>query len=229
MNDPRNPLLRNRRRAWFVVGLGLLGVALRGCIPAIPNDPLEATDPAEEIGTLTFHLTIAPADVSCIRVTVDGAQRIRRLFSIMPGQTTVLVFGGVPAGVLTVSQDAFPLRCEDVTNESPATWISDEPVSATVVAGKTTEVPVTLRRTGNVRVTTDFDEGGLGLTPTAADFGTVVIGNGSGATTFTLRNSGRATTGVPLVVITGRDASNFVITSSPCAALAVGATCAIAV
>ncbi len=70
--------------------------------------------------------------------------------------------------------------------------------------------------------------GQLSISPPSAGFGSLLIGNVSASTSFTVTNSGGAATGVPVVSITGTDASQFEIVTNGCtAAIPGGGTCSI--
>lgn len=59
----------------------------------------------------------------------------------------------------------------------------------------------------------------LRITPALADFGDVVVGETSSATTFTIRNAGTAASSVISVTIGGADAGDFSFASNDCAGM----------
>jgi hypothetical protein len=201
--------------------LGLLAAA---CFPPATD----GTSPGP-VGAITFSLTAIPADARCLRVTVSNGQTLTRLFDLEPGAGALLTMDGVPEGPVTVSEAVFPTACAMVTERSAASWISERPVMATVTATATTMVSVTLRATGALRFDNNFDDSGVAVSPTTADFGGVTIGASSRALTFAVRDVGRAATGTLAATITGRDASEFVIASNACRTLAPGDMCALTV
>ena len=70
----------------------------------------------------------------------------------------------------------------------------------------------------------------LSIDPTTADFGQTPIGVTSAASTFTVTNTGQATSGAVAVSLGGTNASYFTIASSTCAAaLAPGDSCTVTV
>ena len=80
--------------------------------------------------------------------------------------------------------------------------------------------------------TADADAGTAVLTiaPTTIDYGNVTSGNSSVDVTFTVTNTGSATSGVPTALISGTDSSQFGLGTNTCtAALAPAATCTVLV
>jgi len=71
----------------------------------------------------------------------------------------------------------------------------------------------------------------LGLDRSSHDFGTITVGSSAAATTFTLSNSGTASSGLVSVDITGTNAGDFAITSDGCngTTLAASGSCDISV
>jgi hypothetical protein len=70
----------------------------------------------------------------------------------------------------------------------------------------------------------------LSVSPTSNDFGTIDVGMMSAATTFTVRNDGDDTSGVPSASLGGTDSGQYTVTANTCtAALAAGATCTVSV
>lgn len=66
----------------------------------------------------------------------------------------------------------------------------------------------------------------LSITPPVWDFGSIAVGSQSASKTFTVTNTGTASTGAIVPAMTGTDVSSFVVVGSTCGApLAPGATC----
>jgi hypothetical protein len=200
------------------------------CVPEVHvEDTPPGTTSVDPVGEIQLSLTSIPSDALCLRVTVTGTREVQRLFDLTPGRGTLLTMSGVPEGTVTVTEEAFGQRCETVTESSTANWVTEEPVPATVTAGRTTQVTVTLRRTGRVRLDTNFDASGIAVEPTSADLGAVTIGGSSRAFSFTVANVGQVGTGALQVSIVGRDASDFAITGNQCSSLSTGHVCVLGV
>lgn len=178
-----------------------------------------------DVGTISLVLTAAPAEVLCVRVSVNADERTTRLFPVTPGQSQVLTVPGIPSGLVTVGEEAFALGCTDVKDDSPANWVNEKPVTAVVVAKQTVTVALVLRPTGSIQVQSDFDDGGLIVDDTSADFGSVTLGSTSSTLSVALRNVGTSATGTITATIAGPAAAQFTITSVPCTLLAAAQSC----
>ena len=72
--------------------------------------------------------------------------------------------------------------------------------------------------------------GALSVMPMSKDFGATLVNTSTAAQNFTITNTGGVATGVPTVMLTGTDASQFTIVTNGCTtAIASGANCTIAV
>ncbi|MFO0600581.1 MAG: choice-of-anchor D domain-containing protein [Myxococcaceae bacterium] len=66
----------------------------------------------------------------------------------------------------------------------------------------------------------------LSLSPMTKDFGMVTLGSASTAQTFTVTNTGGSTSGLPGVMLSGANASEFILSNNTClASLSPSATC----
>jgi hypothetical protein len=179
-----------------------------------------------EFGTVVLALTNVPTDVRCVRVTVTGGQTVVRLFDVMPGQASNLALPGLPVGPVTVYEDAFNVACSDVTEATPATWVSEAPASVTLVPGQQASLTVTLRRASGLSITSDFADGtgALRFMPASLDFGGVPGGQTSAAMQVHVTNAG-GTQLTPIVSITGMRPGDFSISSSSCMSLPPAQSC----
>jgi hypothetical protein len=110
----------------------------------------------ELIGTATVALGAAPADGTCVQITVTGSARtVTHSFNVAVGALTQVTINGLPLGSDTFSAVAQGGRCPG--DGGAPSWISD-PVTAFVQA--TSPVPVSIslhRNNGGAAVTVDFD------------------------------------------------------------------------
>jgi hypothetical protein len=221
--------MRRVRRSW-AGGASWILALVAACVPEVSvEDTPPGTASAEPVGEIQLTLTAIPSDALCLRVTVTGTQQVQRLFDLMPGGGALLTMSGVPEGPVTVSEEAFGQKCQSLTEHSTPTWVTEAPVPATVTAGRTTQVSITLRRTGRVRLDNNFDVSGIAVDPTSLDLGAVTIGGSSRAFSFTVSNVGQVGTGALQALIVGRDATEFAITGNQCSALGTGRICVLAV
>jgi hypothetical protein len=108
-------------------------------------------------GTVRAALTAIPADVTCIRIDVQGATRLTsQSFDVMSGMDATLLVTGVSTGPVVITAAAFPVACASVGMSTP-TWVSD-PVSAMVGASGVTDVSVVMHRNGQVNVGITFTD-----------------------------------------------------------------------
>ena len=110
----------------------------------------------------------------------------------------------------------------DVVFNPSATGVSMGSVSATATPGGT----ATAMLTG----TAAFGDA-LAMSPLSRDFGSIVLGSSSTATTFTVTNTGGIATPALTTAVSGTNAADFVISSNGCAGTMVGPglTCTLAV
>jgi hypothetical protein len=131
-----------------------LGVVagLAGCSSSGTSGQKEADD---GLGVASMSVVKAPADGTCLQVTVVGSRIIKRSFDLVADQTTVLTLRGLPLGTDTFTELAFAGSCSAVTPASVATWAS-EPTTATLDPGSVAEMSIVLHRNGQANITSDF-------------------------------------------------------------------------
>jgi len=119
-----------------------------------PSDP--STTSGGDVASVSIELHVVPAGVQCLRITAATAARVeRQLFPVTAGQTTRLLVGGLPAGLVTFNGDAFDSPCSDVNGKSFPSWISDTQ-AATLSASVVAKVFLTFRQNVRARVSADF-------------------------------------------------------------------------
>lgn len=134
-----------------------LGVAagLAGCSSGDAGSKSGTAAAEDGLGVASMSIVKAPADGTCLQITVVGSRIIKRSFDLVPDQTTVLTLRGLPLGTDTFTELAFAGSCSDVTAASVATWAS-EPTIATLDAGVPADVTIVLHRNGQANITSDF-------------------------------------------------------------------------
>lgn len=108
------------------------------------------------VASVSIELHIVPAGVQCLRLTASTGARVeRQLFPVTAGQSTRLLVGGLPAGMVSFNGDAFDLDCDLVNGKSFPSWISDIQ-TATLSASTVAKVFLTFRQNVRARVSADF-------------------------------------------------------------------------
>ncbi|MFO0607955.1 MAG: hypothetical protein U0324_32625 [Polyangiales bacterium] len=124
---------------------GLVSLLVAGCGGELPGD--------EPTGSAVARLTTVPPGVQCVRVTIRGTTLS---FGAMSGASSMSLDLGVQAGgSVQVSASAYDFACAAVTAATNPSWVSD-PVSATIMAGYTTSVALTLRPATRATASVDF-------------------------------------------------------------------------
>jgi alpha-tubulin suppressor-like RCC1 family protein len=121
-----------------------------------------AADPASaesevETGGVTAELNVVPASVLCVRITYTQAAATSKTFTVATGGATTLSLGKIPLGATKFKGEAFNVACSSVTSSTSPDWITPNDVSATVVLGVDTSVPLTLRPNVANNVQVDFE------------------------------------------------------------------------
>lgn len=118
----------------------------------------------EAVGDVEVALTNAPPDVSCLLIDVDGDRKDTRSFDVATGKKQVFQLTGLPVGQVSVSAEAFSVRCDNLNREVQPTWFSDA-VSARIRADRLTKISLAMIHNGKAQVAVDFDEenGGRGI------------------------------------------------------------------
>ncbi|RYZ05663.1 MAG: phytase [Myxococcales bacterium] len=135
-----------------LTALGLIGASACGTDSgSLPSSADEA------IGEMEVALTNAPRDVSCVRISVVGSRTDVRKLDLAAGRKASFTLSGLPVGVVSVSADAFPVACNQVTSGSDASWYS-EAVGAKLKAGVVAHVALSMIHNGKASVGVDFDD-----------------------------------------------------------------------
>jgi hypothetical protein len=155
-----------QRRVLFLAAAAISGGAIAGC----GNGGLSAP---EESGQVEVELTNAPADASCLRLTVSGSRTDVRTFSLTAGQNASFNLKGLPVGNASIAADAFEVACNKLVGQIDPTWYS-EPVSIRVTTNSVTHVALLMIHNGRISVGVDFSDtnGPHPLTPPPLTGGT---------------------------------------------------------
>jgi len=114
----------------------------------------------EDTGMAEIALAAPPADVTCLRIKLDGARSVDQRFDLPPDRSSTFLLTGLPLGVDTFTGFAYAMACNAVDTASVPTWLSD-PVPVTIRAGIVADVSLVLHRnTGRARVSVGFDSDG---------------------------------------------------------------------
>src|SRR5437773_1553633 len=122
------------------------------------------TNAGHSAGQLQLAITAAPPDGTCIHVLVAGTKTVERDVDVKPGESTVLSFGGLPLGAITVTVKAFAGVCAALTSMSVATWVGD-PVTTTLFSGVVGKIDVALHQNGRLLASVDFEDAGSFFSP----------------------------------------------------------------
>lgn len=107
----------------------------------------------EPTGSAVARITSVPAGVQCVRVTLRG---VTLGFNVTAGAaSTALDLGPQAGGSVQVSASAYDFACAAVTAATNPSWVSDA-TSATIMAGYTTSIAVTLRPATRASASVDF-------------------------------------------------------------------------
>jgi len=222
-----------KRFASAFASSALLVLCLAGC----GHRPDSGTD--DDTASIVLALTTVPSDVSCLEVTVTGAQTTVQRFDVTPNQAATITVPGLASGAATISERAFAVPCAQVTATTTPTWLSTMAVPVTLTPGQITDVTIVLRRAGQVRVTTDFQDGTgatFSVSPAAVAFGNVGLAFVANAV-LNITNTGTTAMASPALALAGPDVALFSIQvptagNLPCATLSSlppGAICSTAV
>lgn len=111
----------------------------------------------QRLGALRVAITEAPADVSCIFLTVDGSRFVERSFDVLPGQSTELLMTSLPVGEVAVEGFTFDVPCDSVMEGDVPGW-QGGPVAAVLASGQETPVTLPMRRSARALIAVDFEE-----------------------------------------------------------------------
>src|SRR5258706_2849413 len=138
----------------IVLAAGALALA-QGCESAAAPDQQASINP-EDTGTISLDLVNAPADATCLRLTVKGTTVAVRSFTLKTTQNTTLMASGLPTGQVLVTGEAFGTACSQLTTESVATYVSDAAPPVTLVPGQTASIAITLQKASSANISVDF-------------------------------------------------------------------------
>jgi len=137
---------------------GLLAVIVSAAYAAGCGDNVGAGGPAaagDMNAAVQIAVVQAPSNLSCLRVTVTGNVTSVQLVSVAPGASTLLMLTGLPTGPVTVHAEGFSTACNAVNNGNTPAWLSNT-ASATLVAGVTSTIPLTMTPNGMANVQVNF-------------------------------------------------------------------------
>ncbi len=134
------------------------GIAIASCQG---QDKVGGGTAGDGEGQISLALVQAPADASCLQVTVDGYRQVVRSFSLTPGETTVYRLSSLPTGLAMVSAKAFAVPCASVNPGVDPNWLTDQPV-AVQIGTSSTHVLLRLIRNGRISIGVDFEGTGGG-------------------------------------------------------------------
>lgn len=141
---------RRRSRSLVAAGFSLVAAVISGCL-AQPRPELSDVQ-------VTLAITSVPADVACVRITAAGPGRTAvREVDVAPGAMVNEPFSGLPLGTVVFKGEAFAGRCDAVTKATIPGWVSD-PVTVSIVLGRSVTVDLTLNRNGRAKVVVDFSD-----------------------------------------------------------------------
>lgn len=135
-------------------------LAALGCLALAACGSPESTseiEPTDELGSVEVALTNAPNDVHCLEITVAGKRTDVRSFPVVAGEKQLFRLTRLPIGVVKVSAEAFSGDCEDITESTSPTWLS-EVVAARVTADRETHVALSMIHNGRASVGIDFND-----------------------------------------------------------------------
>jgi hypothetical protein len=141
----------------------LIMTALAGLLAgSCGGEILDGGEPSEaDVGLVALAVTNAPADADCLRITAAGATTAVRSFGLKPGQSSVLMLGGLPTGRVVLTGEAFNSACGAVKPQSVASWVS-QAATVMLAPGQAAQVTLVLTRPGQATVAVDFGGGGCG-------------------------------------------------------------------
>jgi hypothetical protein len=124
-----------KRFASAFASSALLVLCLAGC----GHRPDSGTD--DDTASIVLALTTVPSDVSCLEVTVTGAQTTVQRFDVTPNQAATITVPGLASGAATISERAFAVPCAQVTATTTPTWLSTMAVPVTLTPARSRMSP----------------------------------------------------------------------------------------
>ncbi len=145
-----------RKINWLFMCLvtGAFGAAFAAC----SSDGAEQGQ-TEDSGQLSLAITSVPADVACVRVSVQGSRSVSQSFDVAAGSNATYQLAKLPLGIVTVAAEAFPQACKKVAAGAVPAYVTESPVSVRVDASVVNTVALKLIRNGRIGVGIDFESG----------------------------------------------------------------------
>ena len=145
-----------RKINWLFMCLvtGAFGAAFAAC----SSDGAEQGQ-TEDSGQLSLAITSVPADVACVRVSVQGSRSVSQSFDVAAGSNATSQLAKLPLGIVTVAAEAFPQACKKVAAGAVPAYVTESPVSVRVDASVVNTVALKLIRNGRIGVGIDFESG----------------------------------------------------------------------
>ena len=132
----------------------LIGGALAGCAGQFDD----SSGAGAELGQVSVSLSVVPADILCLRVSGEGADRtVVRDVDIPSAQPITATLTGIPLGPVTFTAQAYAAACGAVTASTVADWVSD-PTTVSVALSHIATVDLTMHRNGRAKVTIEFPD-----------------------------------------------------------------------
>jgi hypothetical protein len=168
------------------------------CLPAGLGCVGSSDDGSVSLGQAVLAIATAPADVSCVRITVTGSRVVTQMFDAQPGQSVLVAMDQLPIGNDTFLGEAFSQACSQVSATSVPTWLSD-PVVVAVQTGSAVRVDLPLVHNGLANVNVDFVNDGTGA-PGPADTAQYNFESGT---------QGWSASGAPIAPLTTTNAKHY--------------------
>jgi hypothetical protein len=129
-------------------------------------------------GSIELSLTNAPADASCLQVSVAGSRSVAKSLDLTPGMgTSSILIGRLPVGLATVDAKAFGKPCGVVGPSDTPLFISDAPVTVRIDPIAIAKVLLKLLRNGRAMVAVEFESSPGWHDPSRAPVTLAVIGD----------------------------------------------------
>lgn len=113
----------------------------------------------EESGQLSLAITSVPADIACVRVSVQGSRAVTQSFDVTAGTNATYQLAKLPLGIVSVAAGAFSQACKKVPAGAVPSYVTESPVSVRVDARVVNTVALKLIRNGRIGVGIDFESG----------------------------------------------------------------------
>jgi hypothetical protein len=193
--------------------------------------PPDRAGGGEDVGVVKVALFNVPTNGTCLRfTTIGGPRTVTQKVDAPSGGDLMTTLQGLPFGpALSISADAFAGTCDQLGEDSLATYQSDIQM-VTLATGETKALTFTLRPTANVTGTVDFVY--MTMAPSSFNYGNIVIMQPGPIGNFTFKNIGLVPTS-PLTTtlnVTAGSAPDFTIVTNTCTGMLMpGMICTVAV